>query len=39
MARMKTREFEFKDEDGTMIYPFASVDYDICTMDVIIKRT
>ena len=38
MARMKTQEFEFTDESGATIFPFASVEYDICAMDVEIKR-
>lgn len=38
MSRMKTREFEYEDENGKMICPLSTLNYDMCCLDVDIKR-
>jgi len=39
MSRIKTRTWEFVDDDGASSFPFAGVTYDICTMDLDIGKS
>lgn len=38
MYRAKTSEFELKEENGTC-FPFTGVTYDMCSLDIILKKT